>query len=197
MDRPDTRHSLIMRACDVGDADAWQELVQQYQRFIYYVLGEIGIDHADLDDVSQQVLVHLTRDLASYDKNKGSFRGWLSAVIRNTALSHLRKSKRRSIRLQKFGQELQIDEADAMAPELDALIEEEWTTYIANLAMEKVRATFQGQAVKVFELGLDGLSAEQIAEQTDLTVQSVYTLRKRVKKRLYLEIRALTADLEP
>lgn len=84
-----------------------------------------------------------------------------------------------------------------MAPEIDALIEEEWTTYIANLAMERVRATFQGQAVKVFELGLDGLSAEQIAEQTDLTVQSVYTLRKRVKKRLYLEIRALTADLEP
>lgn len=196
MDRPDTRHSLIMRACDIGDAEAWEQLVGQYRRFICYVLGEIGIDNSDVDDVCQQVLVHLTKDLSTYDRSKGTFRGWLSAVIRNTAFTHLRSSKRRSVRLQRFGQELLVDEAEAMAPEVDALIEEEWTTYIANLAMERVRETFQGQAVRVFELGLDGMSADQVAEETGLSVQSVYTLRKRVKKRLYLEIRSLTEDLE-
>lgn len=49
----------------------------------------------------------------------------------------------------------------------------------------------------VFELSLDGHSAATIAEQTGLSVASVYTLRKRVKKRLYLEIRAVAAELEP
>ena len=62
---------------------------------------------------------------------------------------------------------------------------------------EMVKEVFQGQAIEVFELGLDGRSAAEIAESTGLSVASVYTLRKRVKKRLYLEIRALVAELEP
>ena len=64
-------------------------------------------------------------------------------------------------------------------------------------AMTRVRSVFRGQAVRVFELSLDGLPAAVIAERTGLSVSSVYTLRKRVKKRLYLEIRALVAELEP
>ena len=37
----------------------------------------------------------------------------------------------------------------------------------------------------------------EISEKTGLTISSVYTLKKRVKKRLYLEIRALCSELEP
>jgi RNA polymerase sigma-70 factor (ECF subfamily) len=80
--------------------------------------------------------------------------------------------------------------------EIDVQIEREWAVYVGNLAMKRVRNIFHGQAVKVFELGMDGMPASEIAEQTGLSISSVYTLRKRVKKRLYLEIRALAAELE-
>lgn len=191
-----TRHTLIRRACDTGDQAAWAEFDRIYRRFITFVLGQIGIGRDDIDDVTQQILVTLTRDLPGYDRGKGRFRAWLSAVIRHAALAHLRRQRSDQARLGVVGVDLSI-ESQSHESDLDQRIEAEWTTYVANLAMERVRGQFQGRAIKVFELGLDGIPLEEICARTGLTTASAYTLRKRVKKRLYLEIRALIKDLEP
>lgn len=191
-----TRYTLLQRACDLHDQAAWEEFVGHYHRFIFYILHELGVPAGDVEDVAQQVLLSLTKDLPNYDRSRARFRTWLSTVIRNAALAHLRKQRNRQARITVFGQEQTID--DELQPsEIDRRIEQEWAAYVANLAMERVRGVFKGQAIAVFELGLDGLSADKISQKTGLSVSSVYTLRKRVKKRLYLEIRALVAELEP
>ena len=94
-----------------------------------------------------------------------------------------------------MSQERQAHE-EITLPEIEDIIEKEWAAYIASQAMNRVRENFQGQAVEVFEMSLDGHSASHIAEKTKLTVATVYTLKKRVKKRLYLEIRQLASELE-
>lgn len=193
----ETRHSLIRRACNPGNDQAWEDFVGRYRRFICYILHEIGISKDDVDDLCQQVLLSLTQSLPSYDRSRARFRSWLGAVIRNSAFTHLRTLKRRGIYLTKFGEQMVVKDSQDVPGELDALIESEWKTYVSSLAMGRVRSVFQGQAMDAFEMGLDGRSADEIAEATGLAISSVYTLRKRVKKRLYLEIRALTAELEP
>lgn len=80
--------------------------------------------------------------------------------------------------------------------EIDSLIENEWETYITNLAMDRVKKSFQGKAIEAFELGLSGSNAAEIASTTGLSVASVYTLRKRVKRSLLLEVRSLVKELE-
>ena len=191
-----TRHTLLARACDVGNERAWSEFVQNYRRFILYILHKLGVSPDDVEDVTQQILLALTRDLPRYDRTRARFRTWLSMVIRNAALVHFKKQKNQQNRLEvlKFDPALSTPSSE---PEIDQLIEKEWSTYIASLAMERVRKVFQGEAVRVFELGLDGHSAATISEKTNLSVASVYTLKKRVKKRLYLEIRTVVAELEP
>ena len=191
-----TRHTLIRRACDTGDEAAWVEFDRIYRRFINYVLGQIGVPRDDCDDVTQQILFTLTRDLPGYDREKGRFRAWLSAVIRHAALAYLRRWRSDQARLGRVGADLSSESRDRES-DLDQRIEAEWTTYIANLAMERIRGQFQGRAIEVFELGLDGVPLEEICVRTGLTTASAYTLRKRVKKRLYQEIRALIKDLEP
>jgi len=191
-----TRYTLLQRACDLNDAQAWEEFVEYYRCFILYILRKLGVAAGDVEDVAQQILLALTRDLPGYDPSRSRFRSWLSQVIRNAAFSYFRKQKNQKKRIQIFGVEQRID-AEGQPSEIDQRIELEWTTYIAQLAMERVRNVFQGKAVEVFELGLDGLSAAEVAEQTDLKVSSVYTFRKRVKKQLFLEIRAIVSDLEP
>lgn len=191
-----TKHTLLQRACDVGNQRAWEEFVQNYRRFILYILGQLGVARDDVEDITQQVLLALTRDLPRYDRTRARFRTWLSTVIRNAAFVHFRKQKSQRSRLQVLEVNQSVSNPTP-EPEISRLIEMEWSTYIANLAMERVRTVFQGEAVRVFELGLDGHSAATIAQQTGLSVASVYTLRKRVKKRLYLEIRAVAAELEP
>lgn len=190
-----TRHTLLQRACDVGNERAWEELVQHYRRFILYILRQLGVGSDDLEDLTQQVLLALTRDLPRYDRSRARFRTWLSAIIRNAALMHFRKQNNARKHLRIFEDEQSIDHSN-LVPDISKLIESEWSTYVSNLAMERVRGVFHGQAIQVFELGLDGHSATDIAERTGLTISSVYTLRKRVKKRLYLEIRAVASELE-
>ena len=191
-----TSHTLLQRACDTRDEQAWEEFVRHYRRFIRYILREMEVDANDLEDLTQQVLVNLTRELPSYDRSRARFRTWLSTVIRNAALNHFRSQESARSRIRAFRGTLALDDESA-APEIDRIIEKEWATYIASMAMDRVREVFQGQAVEVFKLGLEGRPAAEIAESTGLSVASVYTLRKRVKKRLYLEIRGLIAELEP
>lgn len=193
-----TRHTLLKRACDPNDQHAWTEFVERYRRFIFYILHQVGVPKDEVEDVAQQILLRLTSDLPGYDRSRAKFRTWLSSVIRHAAIDYIKKIRRREVRLAEFEDRSNLDElTEPNESELDLLIENEWTNYVGNLAMERVQKVFQGKAIRVFELGLDGYCANEIARQTGLTTASVYTLRKRVKKRLYLEIRAITAELEP
>lgn len=191
----ETRHTLLRRARDPRDERAWEEIHEKYRRFIRYIIGEIGIDPDEAEDVSQEVLITLTSSLSRYDRTRAKFRAWLSAVIRNTALMHLRAKKSRNRHIAQYKGDLHTT-TSCSNPELDRLIEAEWETYVSTIAMERVRQVFKGQAIEVFEFGLNGCPAAEIAERTGLSIASVYTLRKRVKKRLYMEIRDITAELE-
>lgn len=193
-----TMHTLIRRACDPHDEKAWRDFVEQYRRFILFILREMNIHTDEIEDLSQQILVTLTRDLPGYDSSKGRFRGWLSAVIRHAALSHLTKMRYRTKRMADYIEDREVDWLnDRNESETSLMIENEWAAYVGKLAMDRVSTAFRGNAMEAYELFLDGHSAAEISARTKLTVSSVYTLRKRVKRRLYLEIRAITAELEP
>lgn len=199
MDRAEeTRYTLLQRACDLNDQQAWDEFEAHYRRFILYILHQVGVPQDEVEDVAQQTLLTLTKNLHLYQRDQAKFRSWLSAVIRHEASTHLKKRRRRELRVSLYGDRseslLNTLQSDS---EIEARIEKEWMIYISNLAMERVREVFKGKALEVFELGLDGQSVDEIAGKTGLTTASVYTLRKRVKKRLYFEIRTITASLEP
>jgi RNA polymerase sigma-70 factor (ECF subfamily) len=190
-----TRYTLLERAADLNAEDAWEEIVDRYRHFILYILRKMRVQPNDIEDVAQQILIVLVRDLRQYDRDRARFRSWLGSVIRNAAKSYFRRQKTEANRLCSIYPD--IDMSTACHPaEIDVQIEKEWAAYVGTLAMKRVRHVFHGQAVEVFELGLDGMSAADIATRTGLSVSSVYTLRKRVKARLYLEIRALAAELE-
>lgn len=192
-----TRQTLIRRVRDPGDEEAWAEFDRIYRRFIIHVLGQMSVPAADLEDLTQQILATLIRDMPGYDRARAGFRTWLSAVIRHAAFAHFRQARSRQQALDRFREETEDPAFWTAESEIDARIEAEWAAYVANLAMERVSKQFQGGAMQVFEMGLDDTPAEVIAERTGYSVASVYTLRKRVKKRLYLEIRNLIGELEP
>ncbi|MFD2257506.1 RNA polymerase sigma factor [Luteolibacter algae] len=191
-----TSYTLLRRAVDTADQDAWVELEEHYRRFIFYVLHGLNVHKDDIDDISQQVLISLTKDLPKYDREKSRFRTWLSTMIRNLAIDHFRKTKSQMRRIQGMGEAV-VFENMGKESDLDAHIEKEWSVYIVEQAMERIRTLFKGQAMEVFELSMEDIPASEIAERTGLAVSSVYTLKKRVKKALYLEIQELTANLEP
>lgn len=191
-----TNHTLIQRATDLNDHEAWREFSAYYRRFILYILHQLRVAPDDIEDVTQMVLMKLMKHISSYDRELARFRTWLSKLIYNEAYSNFRKRGVEQKHFEKL-EDTAWETKFSNNAQIESQIEKEWALYITSQAMENVRKVFKGQAVRAFELGLEGHSAEDIAQKTELSVASVYTLRKRVKKRLFLEVRALTADLEP
>ena len=190
-----TRHSLLLRACDPQDDEAWCEFEKHYHLFIFHILRHLEVPEDDRADLGQQILVMLTSDLPSYDRSRAKFRTWLSQVIRNRSRQYFRDSNRARKRINSYA-EVNDDLFDYESPQIDEMIQREWETYVSTLAMKRVKKVFSPRAIEVFESSLDGRSSAQIAQDTGLTVSSVYTLKKRVKKSLILEIRKAVSELE-
>jgi len=179
----------------MDDDSAWDRLYDHYGKFIYFILREMNVGANDLDDIAQNVLVELMTNLRSYDRSKGRFRTWFRRVIRNVAITHFRKSKSQARRIEGLIGNMSEDET-FQESDIDEMIEREWKKYITSAAMDRVSKSYQGKAIEAFELGLQGKSAAEISHITGLKENSVYTLRKRVKKSLLFEIKSLTEDLE-
>lgn len=189
-----TRVSLLERACANPEGDAWTELLSYYKPFIVRVLKSLGYREPELSDIQQEVFVKLWKGLELYkrDTNRAKFRTWFSVLIRNVSTDYARATKRRKIHLEA------VDPmwASTEDSKLIELIESEWRRHVVDIAMARVRTVFSGQALKVCLLTLQDFSAEDIAKQLNLKIESVYMLRYRVKARLVMEIKQLKQQLE-
>ncbi|MBF0199619.1 MAG: sigma-70 family RNA polymerase sigma factor [Planctomycetes bacterium] len=187
-----TQNTLLMRAKDPNDHEAWDEFVKYYQPFIEILIYKIAGNHAHKDDLRQTVLLELWKSLARFeiDSARAKFRTWMSRVLRNTVLDYLKRERRQPRATEIFPDEHSTES------ELDELIQREWEIHLSRIALKNVSKRFTGTAIQVFEKSLEGTPLDEICSEYDLTPGSVYTLRNRVKKYVMLEITRLQERLE-
>ena len=167
-----TRKTLIDRLRSKSDDDSWQVFSDTYQKYIYVVIRRMNIQHAEAEDLVQEVLIKVWNKLGDFDYNPGKskFRSWLNTVIRNNVLNYIKSRKSYS--------------------------QKEWENYIANLALERIKHHFSGKAIEVFEMSLGGASVQEIAAKLDIKENTAYRLKNRVKSKIVEEIEQLRYDLE-
>ena len=187
-----TKKTLLQRAQDPGDSQAWEDFVSYYEGFISIVLSRMGLSATEQQDLSQEILLKLWKNLKSFevDTERARFRTWLSTLIRNRTLDYFRKSKKQP----------KMDSLEKVEvfsdSELDKVIKKEWERYLTSRAMENVKKLFSGAAIRAFELTLLGKEADEISEELEIGKESVKTLKNRVKVRLIKEIELLRRELE-
>src|SRR5262249_4214633 len=81
----DTSASLLERLRVQPDAASWERLVQLYTPLLRGWLGRGGIQGEDADDLVQDIMTVLVRELPHfrYEPQRGSFRGWLRTITVN------------------------------------------------------------------------------------------------------------------
>ena len=85
--------NALVRRCVAGDAAAWQEIVQQYNRRIYNICYRFSGSTDDAADLAQEVFIKIYRTLGTFDGTKAAFMTWVTTVTRNLLVDHFRKGK--------------------------------------------------------------------------------------------------------
>src|SRR6266516_2549623 len=88
-----TRWSLIGRLKNWDDQESWREFFDTYWRLIYNVALKAGLTHVEAEEVVQETVVSVSRNIGQFDANpaRGSFKNWLLGVTHWRIIDQLRK----------------------------------------------------------------------------------------------------------
>ena len=92
MDDNQAVNALVRRGV-AGDAAAWQEIVQLYNRRIYNICYRFCGSPDDAADLTQDVFIKIYRTLSTFDGSRAAFMTWVTTVTRNLLVDHFRKGK--------------------------------------------------------------------------------------------------------
>ncbi len=188
---PTTSLTLLGRLRDApADETAWAQFVERYAPRLYGWCRQWGLQEADAQDVTQDVLLLLAEKMRSfvYDP-EGSFRGWLRTLTCRAwydFVAHQRRAGRGSGGL---GQALQTLEA---CSDLARRLEDEFDRELLDEAMARVRLRVEPHTWEAFRLlALEGLPGARVAEELHMKVATVFVARSKVQKLLREEVRRL------
>jgi len=190
---PTTRVSLLtqLRQDPSGQA-GWDEFVERYGRHIYRWCRRWKLQDADAEDVTQDILVKLTRKLRAFDYDPSrSFRAWLKTVVHH-AWRDFEDGRRHP---RPAGDDSQVRELMLTMEARDDLaqrLEEAFDLELLEAAKVRVRLRVAPHTWEAFRLiALEGLPAPEVAARVRLQVAMVYVAKSKVQKMLREEIAKL------
>ena len=191
-----TRISLLGRLRkDPSDQAAWAELVEHYGGKIHSWCLRWGIQEADAQDVTQDVLVKLARAMQTftYDPSR-SFRAWLKTLTNHALTDFLESRPTAGVGSgdSQIGHMLNTVEART---DLLGRLDEEFDRELLEVATTRVRLRVEPQTWEAFRLtALEGLSGAEAAGRIPMQVAQVYVAKRRVQKLLQEELKRLEQD---
>jgi RNA polymerase sigma-70 factor (ECF subfamily) len=185
-DSQTTRSSLLVRIRDGQNVQAWSEFVEIYSPVVFGFLRRQGLQDADAADVAQEAFRTVARSIGGFDcdRRRGSFRGWLRAVVRSR-LNDFRATRGRQIAGSGDTRILKVIEEEPSRKDEDELWEREYRKSLFDWAAGQVRDNFQDSTWRAFwQTSVEGQDTRRVAEALDMTEGAVYIAKCRVLAKL-------------
>lgn len=183
---PETNESLILRIKDPADAASWSNFLAIYRPVVVRMACGRGLQHADADDLAQQVFLSVARAIEDWepDSQQPPFRAWLTRIARNAIVNALTRRKPDAA-----GGSTSLQEMLCVLPERNdettqRLIEESRREAMRWEA-DEIRSEFTELTWAMFwQTSIEGESVAEVARQQNKTPGAVYMARFRVMQRL-------------
>jgi RNA polymerase sigma-70 factor (ECF subfamily) len=172
------------------DPRYWKQLVDLYTPWIRMWLRRWGIGPADTDDLTQEVLAVVVRELPRFHHNRspGAFRSWLKSITINRIRALWRSHKRRP---QGTGDSdiLEIlNQLEDANTNLSRQWDREHDQHVIRQLLQRLNSEFSGNTWKAFEhTVLEERSPAAVAKKLGISVNAVLLAKSRVLRRLRLE----------
>ena len=92
-----TENEIISR-CKDGDRDAFNALMETYQKQVFNIAYGMLSDYEDASDAAQEIFIKVYKSISSF-KGQSSFTTWLYVICRNVCNDILRKRQKRGFEL--------------------------------------------------------------------------------------------------
>jgi len=198
---PETNESLILRVKDPADAAAWSDFIAIYRPVVVRMAFGRGLQHADADDLAQQVFLSVARAIEHWeaDSQQPPFRAWLSRISRNAIVNALTRKKPDAAGGSTSAQEM-LRELPERDDETTQQVIEESRREAMRWAAEEIRSEFTEVTWAMFWLSsIAGKGVAEVARLHDKTPGAVYMARFRVMLRLkekVLEVSEVWSDVK-
>jgi RNA polymerase sigma-70 factor (ECF subfamily) len=191
----ETSVSLLERLRGRPDNATWKQLVDLYTPLLRGWLRRHLVPHEDVDDLVQEVLAVLVRELPTfqYDPGRGSFRGWLRAITVNRLRNFWRARKTRPLATGDSDLARKLAELEDPHSTLSQIWNQDHDRHVTNRLLETIAGEFEGPSWQAFRrLAIDGAKPSIVAAELGISLTAVYLAKFRVLKRLRQEIAGLT-----
>ena len=182
---------ILVERAQAGDKQAFDKLVQKYQRKLSRLLSRFIRDHAEVEDVAQEAFIKAYRALPSF-RGESAFYTWLYRIGINTAKNYLVAKGRRAPPSTDFDtEEAEVfDDADHLrdinTPE--RMLQSKQIGQTVNAAMEALPDELR-QAIVLREI--EGLSYEDIATEMQCPIGTVRSRIFRAREAVAEKLRPL------
>jgi len=175
---PETRPSLLATLAEGPDGQpAWREFFDRYAPAIYRVARMRSLSHDDAEDIVQQTMLSVSSHIGDfrYDRDRGRFRNWVRTIAENKIKSAWRRKSTKKIDAE-FAQDIADD-----APSVDEIWEDEWRVQDLLWCLDQVEKDISPRKMEAFrKYALEGIPAQEVAREMDMTVGNVYVTRHTV-----------------
>ncbi|MBB4948177.1 RNA polymerase sigma factor (sigma-70 family) [Kitasatospora gansuensis] len=191
----DADHAELVVAAQAGDDRAREELIAAYLPLLYNIVGRALGGHADVDDVVQETLLRVVRDLPAL-RAPESFRSWLVSITLRQINTHWHRQRASADRTTVIDEACQLPDAGAESEDVTIL-----RLHVSDERRRVVEARrwldpdHQALLSLWWQECAGSLSRDEIAAATGLTVAHVGVRVQRMREQLELS-RTIDAALQ-
>ena len=193
-----TSRSLLQRVSN-SDQESWDCLASIYTPLLQRWLRRYELQPSDVQDVIQDVLSVVARDVKSFKHNgrRGAFRKWLKTILINR-LRYFWRSRNYRPRVDGgTDYQLHLQQLEDPASAVSAIWDREHDQIVLARLWEMIEPRFAEKTCSAFRRQvMDGLSAAEAAEELDMSVNAALIAKSRVLKELRQEGQNLLEDLD-
>ncbi len=166
-----TTDSGLLRRMAAEEEQAWVEFDRKYRSMILAVGKRQGISPADSEDLVQEVMRICCRRIGHffYDRNRGHFRSYLFAIIKNAAWQMLRKNR-----------EPEPEILDEYEKGIDLVFMKEYEDFLIEAVLNLLKERVSSQTYSAFEmLTIQELPVDEVSRITRKSPATLYLIRHR------------------
>ncbi len=186
---PEWQEALHSPQADAAISDLRATLL----RGLHYALAGRGVTEADLEDFTQDALLKVLRELASF-RGEARFTTWAQKVAVRVALTELRRRRWRDVSLQDLM--AQHEESDFTPDVLTDKAPDPGQIAVQTMMMEKIQRIIaeeltDRQRQAMMAVMQSGMPLQEVAERMGTNRNAMYKLlhdaRQRLQKRMMRE----------